>query len=361
MKLQGVETHQSRGFSDQERQAMTAALELAARGIRGANPLVGAVILNRAGTVLGSGYHRGAGTPHAERDAIADARKRGSKIQGATMVVTLEPCNHTGRTAPCTEAIIEAGISRIIYAVHDISHTAAGGSETLQNAGIEVQAGLLEDEAARLNRRWFDAVGTARPFTTLRMAHTLDAQIAAKDGTSQWITGPEARRDSHQLRGRVDAILVGTGTMLADNPRLNARDENGAPAASQPLRVVMGHRDIPAGAAVCNESNDGGGGFVHYSTHDPRHVGSELHARGVRHLMIEGGSRVSSAFLAAGLVDEIIIYLAPAFLGRGIPALGDLGITSLSQAQHWDWDHVGRGCAVPLGRDLRLQLEPAKQ
>lgn len=361
MKLQGVETYQSRSFGDTDRQAMTVALELASRGVRGANPLVGAVIMDSAGTVLGTGYHRGAGTPHAERDAIADAGERGSNIEGATMVVTLEPCNHTGRTLPCTEAVIEAGIARIIYAVHDISHTAAGGSETLRNAGIEVESGLLQDEAARLNRRWFDAVATARPFTTLRMAQTVDAQIAASDGTSQWISGPESRRDSHQLRARVDAILVGTGTVLADNPRLNARDENGAPAASQPLRVVMGHREVPAGAAVCNNSDEGGGGFVHYNSHDPRHVGTELHARGVRHLMIEGGSKVSSAFLAEGLVDEIIIYLAPTFLGRGTPALEDLGITSLSQAQHWDWDPVGRGCAVPLGRDLRLQLEPAMQ
>ncbi|WP_051441574.1 bifunctional diaminohydroxyphosphoribosylaminopyrimidine deaminase/5-amino-6-(5-phosphoribosylamino)uracil reductase RibD [Arthrobacter sp. H14] len=358
MKLQGVETYQSRSFSDPERQAMTVALELASRGVRGANPLVGAVILDSAGTVLGTGYHRGAGTPHAERDAIADAGKRGSKIEGATMVVTLEPCNHTGRTLPCTEAVIEAGIARIIYAVHDISHTASGGSETLRNAGIEVESGLLEDEAASLNRRWFDAVATARPFTTLRMAQTLDAQIAASDGTSQWISGAESRRDSHQLRARVDAILVGTGTVLADDPRLTARDQDGALAASQPLRVVMGHRDVPAGAAVRDE---GGGGFVHYNSHDPRLVGIELHARGVRHLMIEGGSKVSSAFLAEGLVDEIIVYLAPTFLGRGIPALEDLGITSLSQAQHWEWDPVGRGCAVPLGRDLRLQLEPAKQ
>ncbi len=344
------------GFSEPELGSMTTALQLARRGVRGANPLVGAVVLDRTGAITGTGYHRGAGSPHAERDAIADAQRQGRTLAGATMIVTLEPCNHTGRTAPCTVAIIEAGISRVIYAVQDPSDPASGGTGTLRSAGIHVRSGLLEDEPSALNHRWLDAVSTARPFTTLRIAQTVDGQIAAADGSSQWISGPESRHDSHALRRRIDAILVGTGTVLADDPRLTARNDDGGPSPEQPLRVVMGHRGVPGGAAV-----RGNGGFVQLNTHDPRIVGTDLHSRGIRHLMIEGGAKVAAAFLTVGLVDEIIIYLAPAFLGRGIPALEDLGITALGQARHWSWDPSDGGYAVALGRDLRLHLEPAQQ
>lgn len=356
MSLRGTAAKTVQRFSDPELHAMTTALELASHGVRGANPLVGAVVMDRTGVISGTGYHRGAGTPHAERDAIADARSHGQALEDATMIVTLEPCNHTGRTAPCTEAIIEAGFSTVIYAVQDPSTVASGGTDVLHSAGIDVRSGLLEDEAGNLNHRWFDAVRTARPFTTLRIAQTLDGQIAAADGSSQWISGPESRRDSHALRRRIDAILVGTGTVLADDPRLTARNDDGGPSAEQPLRVVMGRRLVPSGAAV--RGNDG---FVQLNTHDPRVVGTDLHSRGIGHLMIEGGAKVAAAFLTAGLVDEIIIYLAPSFLGRGIPALEDLGITTLDQARHWRWDPSGGGYAVAMGRDLRLHLEPAQQ
>lgn len=339
-----------------EQQAMEAALRLAAQGVRGANPLVGAVILDPSGGQIAWGFHRGAGTAHAERDAISDAAQRGVDTAGATMVVSLEPCNHVGRTGACTEAVIEAGITRLIYAVHDTSHTAAGGAERLQAAGVEVSAGLLEAEAAALNRRWFNAVETTRPFTTLHLAQTLDSQIAAADGTSQWISGPESRRDSHELRRRIDAILVGTGTVAADNPRLTARTVDGTAAAEQPLRVAMGHRPVPDDAAIRGDD----GLFLQLESHDPREVGRQLHSRGIRHLMVEGGAKIAAAFLRAHLVDEIVIYLAPSFLGRGIATLDDLGINTLDEAQHWRWDPVD-GWAVPLGNDLRLHLEPAPQ
>lgn len=339
-----------------ERQAMETALQLAAQGVRGANPLVGAVILDAGDRQIGQGYHRGAGTAHAERDAIRDAWQRGNDPAGATMMVSLEPCNHIGRTGACTEAVIEAGIKRLIYAVHDTSRTAAGGAERLQAAGVQVHAGLLEDEAAALNRRWFDAVEAARPFTTLHLAQSLDSQIAAADGTSQWISGAESRRDSHELRRRIDAILVGTGTVLADNPRLTARTADGTRAVEQPLRVVMGTRPVPDNAAVRGDD----GLFLQLKSHDPRTVGQQLHSRGIRHLMVEGGSKIAAAFLRAGLVDEIVIYLAPSFLGRGIATMDDLGINTLDEAQHWRWDAVG-GYAVPLGNDLRLHLEPAPE
>jgi diaminohydroxyphosphoribosylaminopyrimidine deaminase / 5-amino-6-(5-phosphoribosylamino)uracil reductase len=353
----GTDTGTAGGaWSAPEEQAMETALRLASQGVRGANPLVGAVILDSNGRQLAAGFHRGAGTVHAERDALSDALQRGVDPAGATMVVSLEPCNHVGRTGACTEAIIEAGIRRLIYAVHDTSHTAAGGAGRLRTAGVQVCEGLLEAEAVALNRRWFDAVGAGRPFTTLHLAQTLDSQIAAADGTSQWISGPESRRDSHELRRRIDAILVGTGTVMADNPRLTARTADGTAAAEQPLRVAMGRRPVPDDAAV----RGGDGLFLQLESHDPRTVGQQLHSRGIRHLMVEGGAKIAAAFLGAHLVDEIVIYLAPSFLGRGIATLDDLGINTLDEAQHWRWDPVG-GSAVPLGNDLRLHLEPAPQ
>lgn len=345
-----------RKWTAAEQQAMETALRLASQGVRGANPLVGAVILDASGRQIAQGFHRGAGTAHAERHAISDALQRGVDPAGATMVVSLEPCNHVGRTGACTEAIIEAGITRLIYAVRDTSHTAAGGAERLRAAGVQVCPGLLEAEAVALNRRWFAAVEAARPFTTLHLAQTLDSQIAAADGTSQWISGPESRRDSHELRRRIDAILVGTGTVMTDNPRLTARTADGTAAAEQPLRVAMGRRSVPDDAAIRGDD----GLFLQLESHDPYTVGRQLHSRGIRHLMVEGGAKIAAAFLRAQLVDEIVIYLAPSFLGRGIATLDDLGINTLDEAQHWRWDPVD-GWAVPLGNDLRLHLEPVPQ
>ena len=194
-----------------------------------------------------------------------------------------------------------------------------------------------------------------RPFVTLHIAQTLDSRIAASDGTSQWISSPESLADNHALRGRIDAILVGTQTVLVDNPRLTARGADGEPAGRQPLRVVMGYRGIPDGAAI----NGDDGKVLHLPTRDPREALDELFAAGVRHLMVEGGSRILSAFLAAGLVDELIVYLAPTLLGSGTPALEDLGITTLADAQQWEWDPASGGAVQQLGRDLRLHLRPA--
>lgn len=270
------------------------------------------------------------------------------------MVVTLEPCNHCGRTGPCAQAIIEAGIADVVYAVDDPHDPAAGGAATLRAAGVRVRSGLGAEAALDLNRRWFDAVAESRPFVTLHIAQTLDSRIAASDGTSQWISSPESLADNHALRGRIDAILVGTQTVLVDNPRLTARGADGEPAARQPLRVVMGYRGIPEGAAI----NGDDGKVLHLPTRDPREALEELFSAGVRHLMVEGGSRILSAFLAAGLVDELIVYLAPTLLGSGTPALEDLGITTLADAQQWEWDAASGGAVQLLGRDLRLHLRP---
>lgn len=333
---------------------MEAALDAALQGPRGANPLVGAVVVGPNGQQLVTGYHRGAGTAHAEADAIAQAAMKGIDLSGTTMVVTLEPCNHCGRTGPCAQAIIDAGIATVVYAVDDPHDPAAGGAATLRAAGVNVRSGLSARAAFELNRRWFEAVLAKRPFVTLHIAQTLDSRIAAADGTSQWISSPESLADNHGLRGRVDAILVGTQTLLVDNPRLTARDASGEPAGSQPIRAVMGLRGIPDDAAIHGDD----GRVLHLPTRDPDEALAQLFAAGVRHLMVEGGSRILSAFLAAGLVDELIVYLAPTLLGSGTAALGDLGITTLAEAQRWDWDPASGGAVQTLGRDLRLHLFP---
>lgn len=343
-------------FSHAETEAMEAALEAALRGPRGANPLVGAVVVDPGGRPLVTGFHRGAGTAHAEADAIAQAAAAGLDLTGCTMVVTLEPCNHVGRTGPCAAAIIAAGITDVVYAVDDPHDPAAGGATTLREAGVRVRSGLGAAESLDLNRQWFEAVAAKRPFVTLHIAQTLDSRIAAEDGTSQWISSPESLADNHAIRGRIDAILVGTQTVLVDNPRLTAREPSGELASKQPVRAVMGMRDIPADAAVHGRD----GRVVHLPTRDPREALSILYAHGIRHLMVEGGSRILSAFLAAELVDELIVYLAPTLLGSGTPALTGLGITTLADAQHWDWDRSDGGSVRTLGQDLRLHLRPQR-
>ncbi|WP_457949656.1 bifunctional diaminohydroxyphosphoribosylaminopyrimidine deaminase/5-amino-6-(5-phosphoribosylamino)uracil reductase RibD [Pseudarthrobacter sp. alpha12b] len=344
-------------FSAAETRAMEDALQAALKGPRGANPLVGAVVVGPDGRQLVAGYHRGAGTPHAEADAIAQAAAVGLDLSGCTMVVTLEPCNHVGRTGPCTEAIIDAGIADVVYAVDDPHDPAAGGAATLRTAGVRVRSGLGADEALDLNRQWFEAVAARRPFVTLHIAQTLDARIAAEDGTSQWISSPESLADNHGIRSRIDAILVGTQTVLVDNPRLTARDASGNPAPKQPVRAVMGLREVPDEAAIHGDD----GLAVHLPTRDPHEALSMLYSSGIRHVMVEGGSRILSSFLSAGLVDELIVYLAPTLLGSGTPALNGLGITSLPDAQHWEWDASDGGAVRTLGRDLRLHLRPQRK
>lgn len=335
-----------------EMMAMEHALLLAGQGVRGANPLVGAVVLDPDGRMLGSGRHLGAGTPHAEIAALEDARSARPDLTGCTMVVTLEPCNHTGRTGPCTEAVAAAGISRVVYSAADPNPDAAGGAQWLGARGIQALGGLLADSSQELNRRWSLAVSNGRPFVTLKTAQTLDAQAAAADGSSQWITGPHARADGHAIRGRADAVLVGTGTALADNPRLTARSLDGSDAPSQPVRAVMGRRDVPEDADIR------GAGFVQLRTHDPREALAELQSLGVRHVLVEGGAQVAGAFLALGLVDELFVYVAPMLLGRGIAAFQGLGIGTLVDAHVWRLDPDGAAAVTQLGDDIRLHLKP---
>lgn len=340
-------------------QAMGLALDKARKGVRGANPLVGAVIVDAIGQLLSTGWHRGDGSPHAEADALAKAREAGINVRGARMYVTLEPCNHTGRTGPCSVAIAKAGIAEVIYAYADTTEGAAGGAIYLRSQGITVRGGVLENEAYALNARWFAAAAGKRPFVTAKIASSLDGYIAAADGTSQWITGEEARADGHALRARADAIMVGTGTVQADNPQLTARTGTGQLTEHQPLRVVVGESALLEGSHLARAVDQGNA--LHYRTRDLTSVLTDLHGRGVRHLMVEGGPTLITALIRTNLVDELYWYRAPLLLGAGKPALGDLGITSLDQAGRWQLDPAGQTPALDvLGADTLTRLIPSR-
>lgn len=336
-----------------ERNALARAIELAHRSpLAGGNPRVGAVIVDAEG-VIAEGHHRGAGTAHAEAVALAAVREADRhRMAGATAVVTLEPCHHTGRTGPCTAALLGAGIRRVIFAVADPNPVAAGGADWLAAQGVQVltaaEAGLGDDlvaAAERLTRSWRVAVSRGTPWVIGKLATTLDGRVAAVDGTSQWITGTAARAHAHTVRAQVDAIVVGTGTVLVDDPALTARQPDGTPASHQPLRVVVGLRDVPADA----ELRKGPGQWRHLTTRDLGAVTETLAAAGARHVLLEGGPSLLTAALRAGVVDELHAYLAPVLLGAGRFAVGDLGITSMPAADRWHTDSVQR-----LGDDVLL-------
>jgi diaminohydroxyphosphoribosylaminopyrimidine deaminase/5-amino-6-(5-phosphoribosylamino)uracil reductase len=336
---------------DVEVTAMRRALALAASpGVPlGPNPRVGCVLLDLDGSVVGEGHHRGAGTPHAEVDALTSA---GAAARGATAVVTLEPCNHTGRTGPCAEALVAAGVRRVVIAQRDTNPVAVGGLETLVAAGVEVESGLLADEARALNRDWTFAVEHRRPFVTWKAATTLDGRIAAADGGSRWVSSPAARLDGHRLRTVVDSMLVGTRTVAVDDPHLTARDPDGRPLPTQPLRVVMGERDLPADRRIFDEAAE----TLHLRTRDPETALAELFGRDRHHVLLEGGPTLAAAFLRADLVDEVVVYLAPILLGAGLSAVGDLGITAIDHALHLPVTDVTVLEALNAGDDVNVRL-----
>lgn len=307
--------------------AMQRALELAdAPGVPlHPNPRVGCVLLAPDGSTIAEGYHRGAGTPHAEADALA---KAGDRARGATAVVTLEPCNHTGRTGPCSRALVDAGVRRVVFAQTDPNPVAAGGADTLRAGGVEVEGGLLADDARALNRVWTVAVERQRPFVTWKFAATLDGRSAAADGTSRWVSSRAARLDTHRLRGLADVMLVGSNTVALDDPELTVRDADDEPVERQPLRAVMGERDLPDGRRVFNDRAE----TVRLRTRDPHEALAELWGRERHHVVLEGGPTLAAAFLRAGLVDEVIAYVAPVLLGSGASAVADLGITTMADA-----------------------------
>ena len=297
-------------------------------GISSPNPAVGAVIVDAHGTIVGRGSTQAPGGKHAEIVALDEA---GERARGSRAYVTLEPCNHTGRTGPCAQALIAAGVAEVHYLFADPFPAAAGGAETLRAAGVQVVGPVwpsLADipawEPEASVEPWLVSVQEGRPHVTVKMASTLDGRIAAADGTSQWITGDTARRLVHEDRSCRDAIIVGTGTVAADNPRLTARFPDGTTMASerQPLRVVMGNRDLPEDAAIRGTP----GQWLHVRSHDPREVLEQIAretADSAISVLVEGGPSIIAAFLAADLVDSIQFYAAPAVLGNGAAAVVD--------------------------------------
>lgn len=331
--------------------AMRRALRLATDPTvpHGPNPRVGCVLLTADGTTLAEGYHRGAGTPHAEVDALSRA---GDRARGATAVVTLEPCAHTGRTGPCASALVEAGVRRVVYAQPDTNPVAAGGAHLLRSAGVDVEGGVLLEQAEGVNVEWTFATGNGRPFVTWKMAATLDGRVAAVDGSSRWITSPQARADVHDWRARVDAVLVGTGTVLADDPQLTVRQQGAGRPGPHPLRVVMGRRPIPPTAHVLDSEAP----TLVLSTHDPHEALAELWRRDVQHVYLEGGPTLAGVFVGAGLVDRVVAYYAPRLLGGGLSALGDAGVSTLRDAPRYTIADI-----VRLGPDVRVTAYPHRE
>jgi len=350
------------------------AFELAerGRGLTSPNPMVGAVLV-RDGRVVGEGWHEGPGKPHAEPMAIAAA---GEDAAGATLYCSLEPCDHFGRTPPCTVAIIEAGISRVVAAVRDPNPSVDGrGFRHIRKTGIEVTERVLAGEAERLNEAYFKHTRTGLPFVTLKLAATLDGKIAAADGSSTWITGEEARADVQHLRAASDAILVGANTAITDDPRLTVRDPGylGEP----PLRIVVdaagrlraaghlfddhapttiattgassvkrreGWRAAGADVLVCEETEDGGVSLTSLM--------EALGKRDVQSVLIEGGARLAGSAVREGILDKVVVFLAPKLLGGGSAPglLGDTGIESLADALQLEFTSV-----TEIGEDVRLE------
>ncbi|MFM6974414.1 MAG: bifunctional diaminohydroxyphosphoribosylaminopyrimidine deaminase/5-amino-6-(5-phosphoribosylamino)uracil reductase RibD [Agromyces sp.] len=310
---------------------------------RGVNPQVGCVLVSPSGDVLAVGHHRGAGTAHAEVDALSQLSPE--QARGATAVVSLEPCNHTGRTGPCAQALIDAGIARVVYAVSDPGDASSGGAQRLRDAGVEVLGGVLTEEGESLLGSWLVAARLGRPWVIVKWAQSLDGRAAANDGSSQWITSPESRADVHRERSLADGIAVGTGTVLADDPALSARDGDGL-FAEQPVPVVFGRRAIPETARLRGGAHE----FIQVDGIELSADLATLPGRGIRTLFVEGGPTLASALLRSGLVDELLVYQAPLLLGGARRAIEDLGIASLSEAQVWRFTELTR-----LGSDIKLR------
>ncbi|MGW1979887.1 bifunctional diaminohydroxyphosphoribosylaminopyrimidine deaminase/5-amino-6-(5-phosphoribosylamino)uracil reductase RibD [Streptomyces sp. NPDC001889] len=349
--------------------AMRRAIALAARGLgfTRPNPVVGCVIADASGETAGTGYHQRAGGPHAEVHAL---RAAGERARGGTAYVTLEPCNHTGRTGPCAQALIDAGVSRVVYAVGDPDPQATGGAATLRAAGLRVESGLLAEEAEAGNAAWLTSVRLRRPHVLWKYAASLDGRIAARDGSSRWITSAEARADVHRLRAEADAVLVGSGTLRADDPHLAVR---GVEGAVQPLRVVLDtHATIRATARVLDDAAPTliavgeGADTGHLPGVDIARLPAgdrglavhglldELHRRGIRSVLLEGGPTLAGAFVAAGAVDKVVGYIAPVLLGAGPAALADAGISAIGEALRLQTTETLR-----IGPDLRITAVPA--
>ncbi|MBV8502863.1 MAG: bifunctional diaminohydroxyphosphoribosylaminopyrimidine deaminase/5-amino-6-(5-phosphoribosylamino)uracil reductase RibD [Paucibacter sp.] len=342
------------------------ALAESAIGLTEPNPRVGCVIVNDQGEVIGSGHTQQAGGPHAEVMALRDAAARGADVRGATAYVTLEPCSHHGRTPPCCDALIAAGLKRVAAAVQDPNPQVAGqGLSRLACAGIEVSCGLLAEESRELNIGFFSRMQRGRPFVRMKIAASLDGRTALSDGRSQWITQEAARRDGHLFRKRAGAILTGIGTVREDDPRLDVRLVE---TPRQPLRVIIDSRlEISPSARILQPPGD----VLVYSA-GPLRAGIEVVAlpgpgakvdlgaaladlgrRGINELHVEAGHRLNGSLLREGLVDELLIYMAPMLIGPGRELAALPPLPGLDQASRWQWLDM-----TPVGPDLRLRARP---
>lgn len=302
--------------------AHLAALSAAHLGRTAPNPNVSAAIYGADGALIADGAHNPAiSLDHAEVVAI---KKAGAAARGATIVLSLEPCNHSGKTGPCVDAIIDAGIAKVVYAVKDPNPLAAGGAERLKGAGIEVEF-IADQNLAEIQRAWLHRITTGRPYFIWKVATSLDGRIAAADGTSQWISSQASRDDVQILRSQSDAILIGTGTALADNPTLRPRIEN----ATAPIRIVMGNREVPAG----HNLHDGMGETIFLQSHNPVDLLDLLESASVNQVLVEAGPGLGSALIAAGVIDEVLIYQAPILLGDGKSWLESIGVATIADAK----------------------------
>lgn len=368
--------HDERARPDLDAFAMRKAVECARRGVPSPNPHVGAVVV-RGGEVIAEGWHERAGDDHAEVVAL---RAAGERARGATVYVTLEPCNHHGRTPPCTDALIRAGVSRVIFAAADPNpHVAGGGRSALIAAGVEVLEGFDGQEhrdAQHVIAPWRTYITASRAHLTLKVAMTLDGRIATRSGESRWITGPDARRDVHRLRAASDAVIVGSRTVLADDPELTAREVG---ASRQPVRVVIDSalatpthsklarsaREVPVwvltrrghGAERVEALTEQGVEVVEINDVDGRVDLTAalrwLGGRGVVAALCEGGGALHGAFLDRGLGERVVAYVAPTVFGGAAPmAFGGVGVSSIGDARRLRDLRVER-----LGDDLRIEGE----
>lgn len=353
-------------FSAFDHAMMRRALELAQKGLYTAtpNPRVGCVV-TKDETIVGAGWHERAGGPHAEVVALQNA---GNAAAGATVYVTLEPCNHHGRTPPCVETLTRNRIGRVVAAMRDPNPRAARGGDALEAAGIRFEHGLMEAEARELNVGFVSRMTRKRPWVRLKVAATFDGRTALADGTSQWITGAEARRDGHRWRARACAILTGAGTVRADNPRLTVRE---VATPRQPLRVIVDSRlETPASARILEGGNVlifagmarrvPAGAEVMVLPNENQKVDlprmlEELARRGVNELHVEAGFRLNGSLVREGCVDEFLLYLNPSFLGDGAQGMLDLpAVLSLEKRIKLRLLSIER-----LGEDLRILARPA--